>query len=104
MTWKIEYFEQGDTTQPAEVFEDALDRTHPKLSGKLLRIAPELQLHGYSLGGGYIENVMNTRGCGRFELSKAECLRVSFLALMESTLCCCTVISNEQVNLHQLLT
>ena len=25
MKWVIEYFEQEDTTQPAEVFEDALD-------------------------------------------------------------------------------
>ena len=62
MTWKIEYFEQGDTTQPAEVFEDTLDRTYPKLSGKLLRIVPELQLYGYSLGGGYIEKCHEYQG------------------------------------------
>jgi hypothetical protein len=31
MKWAIEYFEQQDTTQPAEVFEDMLVVTHPKL-------------------------------------------------------------------------
>ncbi len=27
MKWVVAYFEQEDTTQPAEVFEDALDST-----------------------------------------------------------------------------
>lgn len=60
--WKIEYFEQKDTTQPAEIFEDALDTTYPKLAGKLLRIVVELQSHGYSLGGGYIEKCHEYQG------------------------------------------
>jgi len=55
MKWTVVYFEQKDTTQPAEVFEDALDIIHPRLSGKLLQVTDALQDHGYRLGGGYIE-------------------------------------------------
>jgi phage-related protein len=55
MAWMIEYYEQQDTTQPAEVFEDALTRRHMKLAGKLARIAVALQQHGHKLGGGLIE-------------------------------------------------
>jgi hypothetical protein len=55
MPWSIEYYEQGDTTQPAEVFEDLLQRGNPKLRGKLLRIAVALQDEGHRLGGGLIE-------------------------------------------------
>ena len=55
MKWVVEYFEQEDTTQPAEVFEDELDSTYPKLSGKLLRVVSELRFYGHQLGGGYIE-------------------------------------------------
>ncbi len=58
----IEYFEQEDTTQPAEVFEDALDAGHPRLSGKLLRVTHELQSYGYQLGGGYIEKCHDYEG------------------------------------------
>lgn len=60
--WTIEYFEQEDTTQPAEVFEDALDATNPKLSGKLLYVTHELQFHGHQLGGGYIEKCHDYKG------------------------------------------
>ena len=62
MTWMIAYFEQEDTTQPAENFEDILDHTYPKLSGKLLKVASELQLYGHLLGGGYIEKCHNYEG------------------------------------------
>jgi hypothetical protein len=55
MAWSIDYYAQADTAQPAEIFEDALDRTHPKLAGKLARIAVEVQAQGYRLGGGLIE-------------------------------------------------
>ncbi len=55
MKWTIEYFEQANTTQPAEVFEDALDATNIKLSGKLFQITNALQSYGPQLGGGYIE-------------------------------------------------
>lgn len=55
MTWTIEYYEQTNSTQPAEVFEDALLQSHPKLAGKLARIAVALQQSGNSLGGGLIE-------------------------------------------------
>lgn len=55
MKWAIEYYERADTTQPAEVFEDALDRSHPKLAAKLARVAEELERSGPQLGGGYIE-------------------------------------------------
>ena len=56
MTWTIEYYEQTDSTQPAEVFEDALDRTHPKLSAKLARFVEQLEVFGPQLGGGYLES------------------------------------------------
>lgn len=55
MNWSIEYFEQADTSQPAEIFEDALVQSQPKLAGKLLRIAVALQSSGHQLGGGLIE-------------------------------------------------
>jgi hypothetical protein len=55
MAWMIEYYEQADTKQPAEIFEDALLQSHPKLAGKLARIAVALQQSGNSLGGGLIE-------------------------------------------------
>jgi len=38
MTWTIQYYEAHDGTQPAEVFEDELERTHAKLLGKLKRV------------------------------------------------------------------
>jgi rRNA pseudouridine-1189 N-methylase Emg1 (Nep1/Mra1 family) len=34
MRWTVVYFEQADTTQPAEVFEDSLRIFNPKLRGK----------------------------------------------------------------------
>ncbi len=55
MKWTIEYFEQEDTTQPAEIFEDELDRSYPALSGKLINVADLLTDKGYRLGGGLIE-------------------------------------------------
>lgn len=62
MKWTIEYFEQADTTQPAEVFEDDLDSQYPKLSGKLMRIVVELKLYGHQLGGGYVEKCREYEG------------------------------------------
>lgn len=55
MPWTVEYYEQDDTTQPAEIFEDALYQQHPKLAGKLARIALAMETQGYLLGGGLIE-------------------------------------------------
>lgn len=62
MKWIIEYFEQEDTSQPAEVFEDALDVTHPKLAGKLLKVTEQLQFYGHQLGGGFIEKCHEYKG------------------------------------------
>ncbi|HLX39167.1 MAG TPA: type II toxin-antitoxin system RelE/ParE family toxin [Ktedonobacteraceae bacterium] len=58
----IEYFEQEDTIQPAEVYEDALDGTHPKLAGKLLQVTEQLQFYGHQLGGGFIEKCHDYKG------------------------------------------
>jgi hypothetical protein len=58
----IEYFEQADTTQPAEVFEEALVVTYPKLRGKLLQITDLLEYHGHQLGGGFIEKCHDYEG------------------------------------------
>jgi hypothetical protein len=55
MRWTVEYCERADTTQPAEEFEDHLDRTSLKLAGKLARIAVALISAGPQLGGGYVE-------------------------------------------------
>lgn len=62
MKWTIEYFELEDTTQPAEIFEDELDRAYPKLSGKLLRVVYELQFYGHQLSGGYVEKCHDYKG------------------------------------------
>ncbi len=62
MKWKIEYFEQEDATQPAEIFENALKVSHSKLLGKLFQVAKELQFDGYRLGGGYIEKCHDYQG------------------------------------------
>ena len=55
MPWTIEYYEQTDTTQPAEIFEDAVSQAHPKLAGKLARIVVGLESSGPRLGGALIE-------------------------------------------------
>src|SRR5712692_4005539 len=62
MKWTIEYFEQEDTTQPAEVFEDALRVINSKLRGKLLRVTDALLFYGPQLGGGYIEKCHDYEG------------------------------------------
>jgi len=62
MNWTIEYFERENTVQPAEVFEDELDRNHPKLAGKLIAIQEQLEQDGYRLGGGYIEKCRDYTG------------------------------------------
>src|SRR5712692_3481831 len=62
MKWTIEYFEQEDTKQPAELFEDELDRTYPELLGKLLQITDQLVVEGNQLGGGYIEKCHHHKG------------------------------------------
>lgn len=51
MEWVVEYYEQRNGAQPAEVFEDALFRALPKLA----RLVLQLQSDGYGLGGGYLE-------------------------------------------------
>lgn len=62
MAWIIEYFEELDSRQPAEVYEDSLIRVHAKLGGKLQRIAAALEEHGPHLGGGLIEPCHGYRG------------------------------------------
>ena len=62
MKWTIEYFEQEDTTQPAEVFEDALARKDIRLAGKLARVTAEVAVYGHRLGGGYIEKCHDYKG------------------------------------------
>lgn len=59
MKWDIEYYEQLDGTQPAEVFEDALYAQHRGLSAKLARTVEELETQGFRLGGGKAEKCHN---------------------------------------------
>ena len=54
MRWNVVYFEQEDTTQPAEVFENMLKVNYSQVLGKLLRITDDLEMYGHQLGGGYI--------------------------------------------------
>jgi hypothetical protein len=62
MAWTIEYYEQQSGTQPAEVFEDQLDRDNPRLSAKLARAVEALEASGHQLGGGLIEKCHNYPG------------------------------------------
>ena len=62
MSWVVEYYEQIDTTQPAEVFEDSLKRHHKKLGAKLRAIAAAIEVYGPQLGGGLIEPCHNYKG------------------------------------------
>jgi len=62
MAWDVEYYEQLGGTQPAEAFEDALDRRHPKLAGKLIRAVDQFALYGPQTGGGLIEACRNYAG------------------------------------------
>jgi phage-related protein len=78
--WTVEYFEQIDTTQPAEVFEDALEEMYPKLAGKLFRIAGKLQYTGHQLGGGYIEKCHNYQGIWEIRTIYAGMLAREFFA------------------------
>ena len=55
MKWAVEYYEQTDGAQPAEIYEDALKRDHPKLAGKQRRVFVGVLEHGRRLGGGLIE-------------------------------------------------
>ena len=62
MKWIVSYFEQENTVQPAEVFEDELYRANPKFLGKLLYIHDQLKEYGHQLGGGYVEKCHNYQG------------------------------------------
>ncbi len=62
MKWAIEYFEQEDITQPAEVFENALARRDIRFAGKLARVIAEVAAYGHQLGGGYIEKCHDYKG------------------------------------------
>jgi hypothetical protein len=78
MKWTIEYFEQEDTTQPAEIFEDALYVSHSKLSAKLSRVTGELQFYGYRLGGGYIEKCHDYQGLWEIRVIRGGLLAREF--------------------------
>lgn len=65
MRWVVEYYEQADTTQPAEEFEVSLMRHHKKLGAKLRAIAAAIELYGPQLGGGLIEPCRDYKGLGR---------------------------------------
>lgn len=62
MGWTIEYYEQADSVQPAEVFEDDLEQHHPELRGKLLRIADQLVVSGPQVGGGQVKACRGYKG------------------------------------------
>ena len=53
--YTIDYYEEANGKQPAEVFEDDLSKRQPKLLGKLLRAIDALEEHGRALGGGLLE-------------------------------------------------
>ncbi len=74
----IEYFEQKDTPQPAEIFEDSLDAAYPKLAGKLIRVANGLQSYGQQLGGGYIEKCHDYQGIWEMRVIHSRILAREF--------------------------
>jgi hypothetical protein len=75
MTWTIEYYEQQDGIQPAEAFEDELDRDQPKLAGKLLRATDQLAVRGPQTGAGLVEKC-----CGYPGLWEVRAIFSQFLA------------------------
>ncbi len=62
MRWVVEYYEQADTTQPAEEFEVSLKRHHKKLGAKLRSIAAAIEVYGPQLGGGLTEPFHDYKG------------------------------------------
>ena len=62
MKWIVNYFEQENTVQPAEVFEDELYQANHKFLGKLLYIHDRLKEYGHQLGGGYVEKCHDYQG------------------------------------------
>ena len=56
------YYEQADSTQPAEEFEGSLKRHHKKLGVKLRAIATAIEVYGPQLGGGLIEPCHDHKG------------------------------------------
>ena len=62
MRWVVEYYEQADTTQPAETFEISLKSDHKKLGAKLRAIAAAIEEYGPQLGGGLIEPCHDYKG------------------------------------------
>jgi phage-related protein len=78
MKWTITYFEQEDMAQPAEVFEDVLDSTYPKLSGKLLQVTVQFQYYGHQLGGGYIEKCHDYEGIWEMRVIHSRTLAREF--------------------------
>ena len=85
MTWVVEYYEQADTTQPAEAFEVSLQRHHKKLGAKLRAVAAAIELYGPQLGGGLSSHAMVTRACGRYARSLTDFSGESFSASMGNT-------------------
>ncbi len=55
MPWHLEYYEQEDGRQPAEEFEDDLEKKLPKLHGKLIKVLLLLETSGPVTGGGLAE-------------------------------------------------
>lgn len=100
MRWVVEYYEQADTTQPAEVFETSLKREHKKLGAKLRAIAAAIEEYGPQLGGGLIEPCHDYKACGRYArflmAFSAESFSVSMESIRESF--SCMAMSSEQVN------
>ena len=69
MRWVVEYYEQADTTQPAEEFENSLKRDHKKLAAKLRAIATAIEVYGPQLSGVLSSHVMIIKACGRYARS-----------------------------------
>lgn len=75
MPWTVEYFEEDNSRQPAEDFEDALP---PRLAGKLARIAMEIQVKGHNVGGGFIEPCHDYEGLWEIRVSLGKQLAREF--------------------------
>ena len=86
MRWAIDYFEQENGIQPAEVFEDELHRLNKRMLGKLLHIQDQLKHFGYQLGGGYIEKCHDYQGLWEIRIIHSNQLIRELLALMITVL------------------
>ncbi len=84
MEWTVNYFEQENAIQPAEVFEDKLYQANHKFLGKLLYVHDQLKDRGYKLGGGYVEKCHDYQGLWEIRIIHSNRLVREFFGFDEA--------------------